>query len=1050
MVGERNRDGSQREDSEDRGASPLVGIVLLFALVIMGAMLVFVAGSAMLDAIKSEANSERTQQFAMEIDHRLTTVATTGSDQPLPIDEMQGNEPTITDDGNISVRWYNASSGSRTCAPVEGELRALEFELDDRTIAHQGGGIWEKTDRGVSTVSEPNIGYDNDSLQLQIMELEEDDFGSSGTVARANHSRSTELTETINSRARACSDATSIEFSIENSTYHEGWATYLEDAVGADEYSEVSVTHKPATEAVVVQIENVRTPVDSASLLIESDNGVKGTNGNTQLVEFGDKLEFQATLNNTGSETVSSPTMRVAVDGGRVVSEKGSEAVPSKKKNGGPGNDRSVEDVSVKINSKDYEDHLSPGETYEYTIQTLDKSGEIDDTLEDPGEFYLGEPGSNFTVNDIETTPADGDNATISAEITNIGIEEGDRTVTIDFDEYDVTASEELTLDYGATGTVTWTVNKSALPYEPNEFEVRTGDDTATGTIIGGATGEVEDAFTVVKDNGVGDDQIVTDEGPFTVEAVVENTYADEQSRDVTLTVPDAGITMPEPTTLESGEQETVSFTVDPDEHDLEAGTVYEYNVTAGEEGLSEPGSFYVGKPGTNFVLSNENVTVDENVTITADLTNTGVESGSQTVDLDLEYLDEMPAELEEGFYDDVEINASNVERAFGEGDTVELELNGSNLIAGEYNATISTEDDSTTVSFVVESGIESGRVGLGGVEDATANVTVLASQMSGAPAGGPGTTGEPDQHELAPVNLSVVTERNGVSNKKYEFSNKYGGDNINTYDSWQEKGDTDKVPDQNPWATSINIEEESTLTLAATSSNPIPQNACNDYSEEDTHPDYTIGLLFEREIEFEHTWCDKVEETWIPVDATTGKSLQNVRVRSAENNTVPVLQPANNIQFSADEVLEKEGLWDNENQTLDLDENEFVFLFEMTQEPVDDGDIDSLWNQAQGSGTGDPNFNDLIVHVEVERANVDPSTPSITIMPGGGNLTDVGTGNGSKTGDRPDEVDPSLEGDADEGAGPDVGTGTSDNDVTGGMTGETGVDVDADHIVIG
>ncbi|AGB30262.1 archaeal flagellin-like protein [Natrinema pellirubrum DSM 15624] len=642
MVGERNRDGSQREDSKDRGASPLVGIVLLFALVIMGAMLVFVAGSAMLDAIKSEANSEQTQQFAMEIDHRLTTVATTGSDQPLPIDEMQGNEPTITDDGNISVRWYNASSGSRTCAPVEGELRALEFELDDRTIAHQGGGIWEKTDRGVSTVSEPNIGYDNDSLQLQIMELEEDDFGSSGTVARADHSRSTELTETINSRARACSDAASIEFSIENSTYHEGWATYLEDAVGADEYSEVSVTHKPATEAVVVQIENVRTPVESASLLIESDNGIEDTNGNTEPVEFGDNLRFQATLNNTGSDRVTPPTMRVAIDGGSVVSNNGASGGSGAV----PGNQE--KDRSVKIDSDNYEDHLSPGQTYEYTLQTLDENGDIDDTLEDPGEFYLGESGSYFTVDNIETTSADGDNATISAEITNIGVEEGDRTVTIDFDEFDVTASEELTLDYGATGTVTWTVNKTALPYEPNEFEVGTGDDTATETIVGGATGEVENAFTVVEDNGVGDDQIVTDDESFTVEAVVENTYATEQSRDVTLTVPDAEITIPEPTTLESGERETVSFTVDPDEHDLEAGTVYEYNVTAGDEGLSEPGSFYVGKPGTNFELSNANVSGVENITVTADLENTGVESGSQTVTLDIEYLDEMPADLED------------------------------------------------------------------------------------------------------------------------------------------------------------------------------------------------------------------------------------------------------------------------------------------------------------------------------------------------------------------------------------------------------------------
>ncbi|ELY78850.1 hypothetical protein C488_05177 [Natrinema pellirubrum DSM 15624] len=158
---------------------------------------------------------------------------------------------------------------------------------------------------------------------------------------------------------------------------------------------------------------------------------------------------------------------------------------------------------------------------------------------------------------------------------------------------------------------------------------------------------------------------------------------------------------------------------------------------------------------------------------------------------------------------------------------------------------------------------------------------------------------------------------------------------------------------------------------------------------------------------------------------------------------------------MTATETLEERGLMKDEDE-LDLGPGEFVFLFENTANcgyGCDDNDIDALWDQAISAPEDEPNdpdFNDLIVYVQVERAGVDPGTPSITIMPGGGDSTDVDTGDGSKTGDGPVEVDPSLEGDADEGAGPDIGTGTSDNDVTGGMTGDTGVDVDADHIVIG
>ena len=82
-------ENTKRAQTNDReqANSPLIGIVLLFGLVMIGSLLVFVFGSAMLDTLQSEANRERAQQYMLETDQRIMTVAAAGNEQRLPIDE---------------------------------------------------------------------------------------------------------------------------------------------------------------------------------------------------------------------------------------------------------------------------------------------------------------------------------------------------------------------------------------------------------------------------------------------------------------------------------------------------------------------------------------------------------------------------------------------------------------------------------------------------------------------------------------------------------------------------------------------------------------------------------------------------------------------------------------------------------------------------------------------------------------------------------------------------------------------------------------------------
>ncbi|WP_121741812.1 DUF7289 family protein [Natronorubrum halophilum] len=1025
-----------------RGLSPIVGLVLLLGMVIAGTALLFIVGSPMLDTFESGSERERAHLCMDETDHQLATVAATGEQRSMPDTDISDCQIDVADKGQVDILWYNDSESddlpwdddTRTATA---ELGALEFELDDRTIAHQGGGIWEDTGSGTQIISEPGISYENGStgsngsVRFDLMLLDQDELSGSDPIARADHERSDELAADI-AEAASNSDGTNVAIRIESS-YHDGWKQHLETALvsNVDENVSSSISHNSGAETVEVKVKGIREQSDDSQLRIEEDRGIgNAVESDGNRVEFGQDLNFTALLNNTGSDPIDSE-MTVSIEGG-MVKEANSDVTEM---TGGATHEETVE-----IDKNNYSTVLEPDNTYQYVISTPD------DSLDTPGEFYLGKEGTHLNVTDIENTSTGDENTTISATIRNQGVENATGTdaqnISLEFDHPDIDGVEqELELEYGAEGTVSWIINESAWPSEEYPFSIETENDSANGTlhIEGGQEG---DGVVVTADHGVldgpgdtGDQRVDVTESTFTIGAEVTNTNLTTETQNVTLTLPGEPASEPDPetVTLESNESEIVEFEIETD--DFEAGSVYEYNVSTEDSAMTSNGSFYAGKSGTYFDPADTNATRnDGNVTITANITNLGIETGSQDVGFELEYVGELPEELDGDPYG--YLGETNVNRSFGETDSIELVLNESKLLDGEYEATIHTDDGTDSVEFDVDAGIDPGRVGLGEIEDAEVMVEVVGSQVSGDGRIRTGWWDFEDVHNLAPMSLDVRT--NGVT--EHSFENPTGGDNINTGPTWQNKSD-------GAFTHNFTVDEETELTLRNTRYTTCQAEA----TDPNTLSHYSGPT--DRDL----MWCNDAPngEVFGPIDASQGENLQNVRVRSAENNTIPALPAGNEQQLSATEVLEQRGLIADSGDELDLGPGEFVFLFENTESTDEDG-IDALWDDAIDSyeqnpdQTSDPNFNDLIVYVEVERAGVDPGTPSITIMPGGGNETAVGPG-GSDSVDEVGDIDMEFgEGDPTAGDSPTVGTGESVEGTGDNQTTETGVNIDTDYIVIG
>ncbi|MFA9425681.1 flagellin [Natronorubrum sp. A-ect3] len=1029
----RTRADDRSELSADRGGAPIIGIVLLFGMVLAGAVLVFVAAGPLFDALEGQSERERAITYMGQTDQALTTATISDGSQSLEV--PPDAEMSVIDDGLIEVSWYNESadpwSGQACTAPTNesGTLGALEYELDDRTIVHQGGGVWEHDSGDTTAISDPQIGYDGESLQLQLMQISESDVDGSGLAATADHSKSMALTNEIQATASDC-DGSNVAFRIKSS-YHEGWATFLEDALGEDENPEVTITHDEDGGTVVATIEGIRESSEEPTFIVAADKGLTDSDGDRidppVLSNKSSALRIGGVIENVGDEADTQDVGITIWDDEGEHSKDGELTLtpdddPQDISEPGLGGHKGSHVQIPAPNSFEF----TAGETYEYTIWTED------DKLDEPGSFYYGEPGTALKTDDVDTNEVDG-NVTITADVSNIGVGKAvDADVTLEL--LNKTDTKEIDVDYGAEGTVEWVINKSAIPVGEHEFTITVDDNEVNGTIEGDATGGDGMAFVVIGDEGVGDDQFVTDDGsPFTVSAEVESTYLTTVERDVTLSIPDANVNISEPKELENGTTDTVDFAVDPDDHDFEHGEVYDYDVQAEGDGL-ENASFYFGHPGTEFGLANGDATVDdENVTITADLHNTGVEGGEQDVTVDLDLKDD---ELDNDPYAET-IDAGTADRAVGENATIELPINRSVLVTGTYDATIATEDDELEMRFDVDAGIDPGDVELGGVENAEVAVEVLGSQVSG-----PGQIGLPPffgeyTHNLAPMTLDIVANGETV----HSFENPDGGNNVNTGPTWQDKS-------ADSYTYNFTVEDETDLTLRN-----ARYETCQDQQTDPNSLNHYNGPT-----NHEFTWCQDVSGSSVfgPIDASEDANLQNVRVRSNESNTIPALPAGTEQQLSATEVLEQHDLVEDGDNELDLGPGEFVFLFENTESTNEDG-IDALWNEAidayenNPDETYDPNFNDLIVYVEVEQAGVDPRKPSITISPERGSEADVDSGDGGEAG-TPGDVDLELGGDADSGGSPDVGPGNSDGDGVSGGQGvdDTGIDIDSDHIVIG
>ncbi|MFA9502058.1 VWA domain-containing protein [Natrinema sp. H-ect1] len=234
----KNADSQGGRQLAERGASPLLGIVLLFAIVMIGATLVFVVGSSMFDAIQQQAYSEQNEQTMLEFDSELTTLGLQ-NDTKGTINFGKQTDNEIVTDGKLTVTVSDGYA-NETSKPIE--LRTLVMtDESGKELAYQAGGVWRRTDQGSSVVSAPNLRYYHETVDGQRRgRVGITPVTVEGNVGSGEHTVQQTGLQQFDSFGSNVEYVNYVTITVDDTSYHHGWYDFLKDEFNATDSDDVA------------------------------------------------------------------------------------------------------------------------------------------------------------------------------------------------------------------------------------------------------------------------------------------------------------------------------------------------------------------------------------------------------------------------------------------------------------------------------------------------------------------------------------------------------------------------------------------------------------------------------------------------------------------------------------------------------------------------------------------------------------------------------------------------------------------------------------------
>ncbi|WP_336002411.1 vWA domain-containing protein [Halorientalis halophila] len=214
----------------DRGASEILGIVLLLGLVLGGAMAVVVMGSGAITEAKDQHEMESALASVQQLDATFGSFGRQTDDATVAFDlgNVDPGDVRVVRTGSIAVT-ANDDPNCQASIP----LSSIRYEDDSgRTVAYEAGGVWRAGETGSAMVSAPDVSFQNGTLSVSVVDVV-GDVNASRIDARMNATRSEATTQRLidDLYEDDCQRPDNLTMSVQ-SDFDVAWADYLRGETG--------------------------------------------------------------------------------------------------------------------------------------------------------------------------------------------------------------------------------------------------------------------------------------------------------------------------------------------------------------------------------------------------------------------------------------------------------------------------------------------------------------------------------------------------------------------------------------------------------------------------------------------------------------------------------------------------------------------------------------------------------------------------------------------------------------------------------------------------
>ncbi|WP_431359057.1 CARDB domain-containing protein [Halovenus amylolytica] len=416
------------------------------------------------------------------------------------------------------------------------------------------------------------------------------------------------------------------------------------------------------------------------------------------VTESDDPIDISADVENVGDETGEQDIeLSITDDSGSVVY---SDTVEDVELDGGNSTTVTFEDAPA--------GDLAPGE-YTHEVSSDDDSTAGSLTVEEaPDEAFFG-----VTITATNSPVVVGGELTVTAEVENTGDIQDAQNIEFSFDG-SLEDTESISLDGGDSETVSF--NFDTTDIVPGDYTVTVASDDESDAADVTVDEAPEEADFQLSNLDPTDATVTEGDDPIDISADVENVGDETGQQDLELSITDDSDSVVysdtvEDVELDGGDSTTVTFE-DAPAGDLAPG---EYTHEVASEDDSIAGSLTVEEvPDEAFFEvtitdTNSPVVAGETLEVTADIENTGDEEATQDIELDAGALGS---------------DAASVTLDGGESTSVTLGVETEGGDAGDYTATVASDDDSDTADVTVDEAPEEAEYTLSNLDPADATVT--------------------------------------------------------------------------------------------------------------------------------------------------------------------------------------------------------------------------------------------------------------------------------------------------------------------------------------